>query len=243
MTDKEQIKTNDRIFLLSAEEANKLPRLILNCNQWWWLRTAGFDNELVATVTDYGQAFRSSKHAYNNYGGVRPAIRFDRHEEILTLDITNGGYYKYLGKKWIDITDYIGFPCLLKKKPFKAPSRFDATINCYATSEIRKWLLDWYEAVSIKRLLLKWHKSVESKPEMTPIQMTEEAWKHKVIAELWVHAVKEEETKKEISCNTCKLNGTKKCLPVTCAMIGRDGHGLWEPAEREEEKNDTKRRN
>ena len=165
MADKKEIKVNDRIFLLSAEEATKLPKEFLKSNNWWWLRTSGFDDELVATVTEYGRVFRSSEVANNTHGGVRPAIRFDRYEDLLNLDRTNSGYYKYLGKKWIDITKYIGFPCLLKKKPFKVIRRFDATVNCYAISEIRKWLLDWwYKAESIKRLLLK---SVETEPKMT----------------------------------------------------------------------------
>lgn len=225
MADKEEIKVNDRIFLLSADEAVKLPSEFLKSNNWWWLRTSGYDNELVAVVTEYGKVLRSAKLAYNTNGGVRPAIRFDRHEEILTLNRTNGGYYKYLGKKWIDITDYIGFPCLLKKKSFEAPSRFDATTNSYAISEIRKWLLDWYETMSIKRLLLKLHEKAESKPEMTPIPTRVEVWKYKVLGELWGNVEKEkQEATKEKCCSNCKLFLTERCQMTTRGLFGGDGY-------------------
>ncbi len=42
---------------------------------------------------------------------------------------------------------------------------------------------------------------------------------------------KSEENK---SCDNCKWNKTEKCQPSICAMIGCDGHGLWDKAERSE---------
>jgi len=36
------------------------------------------------------------------------------------------------------------------------------------------------------------------------------------------------------SCDNCKWNKTDKCQPSTCAMIGCDGHGLWEMIESED---------
>lgn len=35
------------------------------------------------------------------------------------------------------------------------------------------------------------------------------------------------------SCYNCKWYKTEKCQPSTCAMIGCDGHGLWEMIESE----------
>ena len=43
-----------------------------------------------------------------------------------------------------------------------------------------------------------------------------------------------EESKVNKSCDTCKWNKTDKCRPSTCAMIGFDGHGLWEMIESDE---------
>lgn len=38
----------------------------------------------------------------------------------------------------------------------------------------------------------------------------------------------------EKSCDNCKWNKTDKCQPSTCAMMGCDGHGLWERVESED---------
>ncbi len=44
---------------------------------------------------------------------------------------------------------------------------------------------------------------------------------------------KPQKSSEEKSCNNCKWRNSDGCLPATCSMIGRDGHGLWERAESE----------
>lgn len=153
----------DKIFLLSAEEAKTLPEVLLESNHWWWLRSSGFVNIIAGAVNNTKIYPDSAKYVFDNDGGVRPALRFDTHEEILNLLANNPNIryyknikdlktksifciaiYKYLGEKWIDITAFVGFPCLLKKKPFKKTRRFDPDSHEYERSEIRQWLLDWY---------------------------------------------------------------------------------------------------
>ncbi len=138
---------NDKIFLLSIEEAKKLPKCILRtrCEYWYWLRTCGYGALDVEVVYRNGNIDSEGREIVINFGSVRPAIRFDFQNEIERLPRTERGYVIYLGKKWIDISDCIGFPCLLKKNPFGTKSQFDFTSNDYETSKIRKWLLDWHK--------------------------------------------------------------------------------------------------
>ena len=72
-------KTQDKIFILSAEEAEKyydpLKQLLLSHDDWWWLRTPGSDsgNEKVFSFD------RESEYPVNRMktGDVHPAFRVD----------------------------------------------------------------------------------------------------------------------------------------------------------------------
>ena len=68
--------TEDRLFLLSAEEAAGLLKddaaRALGC--WWWLRTPGFDNSFAASVTPDGSVVRIGSFVDGDDYAVRPAM-------------------------------------------------------------------------------------------------------------------------------------------------------------------------
>ena len=68
--------TEDRLFLLSAEEAAGLLKddaaRSLGC--WWWLRTPGFDNSFAASVTPDGSVVRLGSFVDGDDYAVRPAM-------------------------------------------------------------------------------------------------------------------------------------------------------------------------
>lgn len=144
------------LFLLSSEEANKLPEEILKCkaldsfNGWkdkegycyWWLRTPGMRNDIVASVYD-GRVKINGDNVYYVYNAVRPALRLS---DISALGRDEDGNIIY-GKlpdgsdiKWIDISEYLGEPVLLMKECLPNSHRFNAESNDYETSEIKKYL-------------------------------------------------------------------------------------------------------
>lgn len=76
--------TQDKVFLLSIDEANKYFESVdaRQCGVggdscWWWLRSPGVDRDYAAGVSndgdifEYGSTVNSSKHA------VRPALWID----------------------------------------------------------------------------------------------------------------------------------------------------------------------
>lgn len=68
--------TEDRLFLLSAEEAAALlpddPSRALG--RWWWLRTPGFDNSFAATVSPDGAVVSIGSFVDTDDYAVRPAL-------------------------------------------------------------------------------------------------------------------------------------------------------------------------
>ena len=67
--------TEDRLFLLSTEEADTLTDTktrALGC--WWWLRTPGFDNSFASAVTPNGRIVPIGSFVDSEDYGVRPAV-------------------------------------------------------------------------------------------------------------------------------------------------------------------------
>jgi hypothetical protein len=144
------------IDLLTIEEAKRFPENIRMCDVpkkfggyvsnkkcWWWLRSPGIDSTHAAVVVASGAVYEGGSRV--NYGSraVRPVIRVTD-ENIDDMEETEDGYIRYLGTKWIDITDYIGTVCLLKKKCLKRPHRFDSASNDYEKSKIKAYIEEWY---------------------------------------------------------------------------------------------------
>lgn len=150
-------------FLLSTEEADKLPEAIRICEApatyngstdkngkcWWWLRSPGKvtqDTCPAACVTTKGYVHEIGYNVYSRDGGIRPACAIthsDLHLSPLKKITKENGteIIKYLGYDWINISDYIGYPCLLMEKCLPTSGRFDGCINDYPSSEI-KYTLD-----------------------------------------------------------------------------------------------------
>lgn len=68
--------TEDRLFLLSAEEVSSLlaDDTDRSLGSWWWLRSPGFDNSFAATVTPSGAVVRIGSFVDSDDYAVRPAL-------------------------------------------------------------------------------------------------------------------------------------------------------------------------
>lgn len=146
------------VDLLTAEEAKKLPEEIRMCDVpkkfggyiannnnkcWWWPRSPGLSSGRAAVVAASGAVYEGGDSVRHGDYAVRPVIRVTD-ENIDDMEETEDGYIRYLGTKWIDITDYVGTVCLLKKKCLKRPHRFDSESNDYEKSEIKDYIEEWY---------------------------------------------------------------------------------------------------
>ena len=143
-----------KLFLLSDEEAEKIPQEILACGDWWWLRSPtcrwlrspSCCTKYAAYVNTHGCMDDEDGLDIDDIACVRPAIHI-KVGLFNSLDRTKKGYIKLGTKpngkpvKWIDISEYIGRPCLLMKKPI-ARCRFDAESNDYEKSEIKTRLAE-----------------------------------------------------------------------------------------------------
>lgn len=65
---------DDKVFLLSKEEAEELPTNIRKFSDWWWLRTPGNLNIDAASVNIVGSVNFRGRDVLNDSGTVRPAI-------------------------------------------------------------------------------------------------------------------------------------------------------------------------
>lgn len=138
-----------KLFLLSTEEAAKIPVSLLRCNKGpYWLRSSNMSySNLIYTVDhDVMIPYDAYLPLY-----VRPALFLMKPLDELHLEQTRKGHVKFgynvhkeKPYKWLDISEYIGKPCLFAKKPIAVWS-FDRVrdVNMtYSTSEIKSDL-DW----------------------------------------------------------------------------------------------------
>lgn len=152
-----------KLFLLSKEEALKIPQDILACDNCWWLRSPGGTSNYAVPVSYSGIVYPSGSFvSYGSYA-VRPALLLSSPLSELNFERTKKGYVKLgtNGKpiKWIDISEYIGKPCLLMKKPYEC-YRFDGMSNVYETSGIFKRLQELDDILCLtdiyKDIVLDW---------------------------------------------------------------------------------------
>lgn len=131
-----------KLFLLSIDEAKKIPQYILACDSWWWLRSPGYDTNYAAGVYFDGVVAEGGRVG-NDFSSVRPALHLK--SDVSNFERTKKGYIKFGHKpdgkpiKWIDVSEYVGFPCMLMKKLYEYHS-FDKKSNVYEISEIYKRL-------------------------------------------------------------------------------------------------------
>ena len=147
-------KINKKFDLLTIEEALKLPKEILRCEVpkgfngytvdekcCWWLRSPGYDKN-AAFVNTNGFINAYGDNVYNECA-IRPILRIDQ-SLLYSLPRTKKGYVKCAGIKWIDISSYLGEPCLLKKKCLEKTDQFDEKTNNYEQSKIKAFLENWF---------------------------------------------------------------------------------------------------
>ena len=130
---------DDPIFLLSIEEYEKYKGVIvprLEC--WWWLRSPGISNN-AAYVGSSGIIYNDGNDINSIYGAVRPVILYDNN---VIHNASVGTSFVFNGMTWVVIDDKRCWAIAEVPITFR---EFDVESNDYMNSDIRQYLLDWYE--------------------------------------------------------------------------------------------------
>ena len=152
--------TDDRLFLLTISQVEKLPEEIRRCKApdnyecldstaykdengyvRWWLAsgsTVHFTKVVYPDGRCDGSTLVYREAGVSREAGVRPALRMDT-ETLNELSKDTNVIY-YVGYEWFDISEYIGFPCLLMKMCLPRAKAFDSEENGYQRSDIRAYL-------------------------------------------------------------------------------------------------------
>ena len=69
------IEVTDKVWLLSIDEAEDLPKNIRKVDDWWWLRSPGSRSRDAAYVSKGGSIDAYGYFVYGGSGCVRPAMR------------------------------------------------------------------------------------------------------------------------------------------------------------------------
>lgn len=138
---KNQSIENDPIFLLSTEEYEKYRYGMPQINCWWWLRPSCCDSFLTPFVFCRNFVCEDGCNVNDDSGAVRPALRISNFKSEVKLGIR---FYEnrivFNGITWIKIDRDL----YISEVPI-AFRRFDEKSNDYENSEVRKFLLDWFE--------------------------------------------------------------------------------------------------
>lgn len=119
----------DEITLLSIEETNSIDKKILDCGEWWWLRSPGYYPLNAAIVYQDGSIYEFGYYACIDFINVRPAFK------INTLESKIGESVR-IGKTWCTVvnTDLVLADCPICKH------EFDSKSNEWETSELKKFI-------------------------------------------------------------------------------------------------------
>ena len=132
---------NDPIFLLSEEEYEEYKDRMPQINCWWWLRSPGLDSNDAASVRNNGSADLVGSYVRSTSNGVRPALRISNLGLEVRAEIRfYENYLVFNGVTWTKIDDDL----YITEVPI-AFRRFDGKSEDYENSEIRKFLLEWFE--------------------------------------------------------------------------------------------------
>ena len=127
--------------LLSIEEAEQLPIGLRKYDNWWWLRSPGYDFDLAALVYFDGSVGDGGDLVYRSYNTVRPALQIsDINSSNLQIgDIFEFGdvFFKIISDKLALCLTDIGTHCFRKDRQYP-----DA--NNYEKSDIKKYVDDWF---------------------------------------------------------------------------------------------------
>lgn len=128
---------DDMLFLLSVEEYEKYKDKIDNLGVWWWLRSSGYDSNIVAGVTYDGTVIPNGSYVNSTYD-VRPALHYESIENEIIL-ANKPSYFFWKGNRW-KIIDEENKIAISDRVLLKA--QFDTKSNNYENSKIRKKLLE-----------------------------------------------------------------------------------------------------
>ena len=127
------------ITLLSIEEYEKCKDIIPKINDWWWLRSPGYDSRSAANVSNDGSVFSFGDFVCNDFYAVRPVLIYK------SSNLQNGDKIKFADYCWTVISEnmmlcdeVIGHTC------FRNDWLADDS-NDYEKSDIKVWLEDWLE--------------------------------------------------------------------------------------------------
>lgn len=118
-----------KITLLTIEQTKKLPKNVLACGNWWWLRSPGRNQYNAARVGSVGGIFEYGYGVFNFNVGVRPAFK------IANLS-SEFGEKVYVGKLLCTVIDkdhVLADECVCEH-------RFDSEINDWETSELKGFI-------------------------------------------------------------------------------------------------------
>lgn len=118
-----------QITLLTVEQAKKLPRDILDCGGWWWLRSPGIYQNFAALVYCGGGVLECGDRVDSDSYAVRPAF------EIANLNFEFGEKV-YVGKLPCTVIDknlVLADECICNH-------RFDSKSNDWETSELKTFI-------------------------------------------------------------------------------------------------------
>ena len=131
---KKQLPDFSHADLLTAEEAEKLPRRLRKHTRWWWLRSPGDDSKHAAYVHIGGSVYYDGHPVDLSDVAVRPALRISN-----LNDYRVGSLFKF-GGKWFEIIDENTAFCLSNI----GIEKFDDKTNDYNNSYIKQYIDNWF---------------------------------------------------------------------------------------------------
>ena len=139
------------ITLLSIEEAEQLPKSILACNNWWWLRSPGTYYSDCATFVDI-DGYVKGMGDLVSYGdiSVRPSLIIPN---LKSSNLKIGDIVKCFNIPWY----YIGNDMILSVVPMKtmAFNEDDEKGNKYEGSDVYNYIHNWLKEQMSKNESLK----------------------------------------------------------------------------------------
>ena len=117
------------ITLLTIEQAKRLPRELLACGEWWWLRSPGYYQYTAAFVSTDGSVSYGGDCVYSDRGCVRPAFVIPGLDSKIYDQVHVGGCVCTVVDKDLVLADDV--VCY---------HRFDAKSNDWNKSELRAFI-------------------------------------------------------------------------------------------------------
>ena len=127
------------ITLLTIERAERLPRELLACGEWWWLRSPGSIQYDAAIVATDGSVYHGGDDVSNDLDCVRPAFVIPGLDSKIYDQVHVGGCVCTVVDKDLVLADDV--VCY---------HRFDAKSNDWNKSELKAFI----ESDEFKRMFI-----------------------------------------------------------------------------------------